>query len=219
MRRLHKINAGLTRVQGLKGKSMSNQLFNQFRNRSLKIASALLIVAVSSMTLSAATPTDTPVPPPGATAKPHGVSLSPTAHVANSHLHGATTAAPKTKTTGIITGSAKTTTAKAKVKARATHWAFSEWAELHRGLGTIRGEVHGATGSTMTGVRVALRSSKGKVLKASRRHATHTNSNGTFVMKHVRIGSYRVRGTKGKAAGHVGVKVHGGETASAFLKV
>jgi hypothetical protein len=194
-------------------------MITQFKNRCVKVVSALLMVALCSMSALAVTPTDTPVPPPGATAKPQGASVSPAPKLANSklpnsHLHGAT-AATTPKTTTAVKGTAKTGASTAK----ATRWSFTDWAELHRGLGTIRGEVHTANGSPMSGVRVALRSAKGKVLKASRRHVTRTSGSGTFVMKHVRIGSYRVRGTRGKASGHVAVKVHHGETSSATLKV
>jgi hypothetical protein len=188
---------------------------NPFKNRAITIASALLIVIVFSVSLPAATPTDAPVPPPASTPKPASSSLSPVQHLGNSHLHGVARAVTKSAGTTALTP--KKTTAKAKVRVR--HWTFTEWAELHRGLGTVRGEVHNPSGSTMSGVQVSLRSSKGKVLKPSSRHVTHTNGSGSFVMKHVRIGSYRVRGTKGKASGHVGVKVHGGQMTSASLKV
>jgi hypothetical protein len=198
-----------------------------FSRQAFTFVCAVLIVITLTVSVQAATTTD--MPAPASTPKPVSVSAK-TSHLANSHLHGAPAASNSTPVAkSLPTGTAKTAAVKkAETKPggvvgaaakRTARWSFTDWAELHRGLGTIRGEVHGPSGAAMAGVRVELRNSKGKVMRASMRHVTHTNASGGFVMKHVRIGSYRVRGTKGKASGHVGVKVRHGEMSSATFKV
>jgi hypothetical protein len=99
-------------------------------------------------------------------------------------------------------------------------WGYTEWATLHRGLGTIEGTIHNAEGQSLSGVRVALRNANGGVFRnPALRHVTFTGEGGTFIMTRVRIGSYRVRATKGKAVSHVNVRVGVGGTTTANMRM
>jgi hypothetical protein len=99
-------------------------------------------------------------------------------------------------------------------------WAFSEWATLHRGLGTVEGIVHNGAGEPMAGIRVALRNAAGGVLRSvAARHITYTGEGGAFLMTAVRTGSYRVRATRGKAVGHVSIRVGAGRMVMADIKL
>jgi hypothetical protein len=173
----------------------------------------LLMVVLVSAATGAETPPSNAVP-----GVSRAASRSRSSALANSHLHGATAAVakPAAKSTS---KEDKDTGKSVRHKREARRWSFSEWATLHRGLGTIRGEVHSSGGSPMANIRVALRSPAGKVLKVSARHVTRTGSGGAFVMRHVRIGSYRVRASKGKTAGHVNLHVSGGRTAMAMVRL
>jgi hypothetical protein len=174
--------------------------------------SALLVLSMAGVALlnSAAT-TPAPVAPPGA---PHK-SVAPHARpaLANTHLHGAKLA--------VESAIAKTRVAK---KTLARHWLarwdFATWATVHRGTGTIEGKIVNASGSPMSGSKVFLRTSKGKALRtASAKHITHSGAGGLFIMRHVRIGSYRVRGELAKASGRTPVHVHGGVTNMVTVKL
>ena len=175
--------------------------------RCIRFVAAIVVVTILSLSLAAAAApvVDTPVAPKSA---PRSAASPLVPHIINPHLHGATPA---------VTTPTKS---KQKSKVRHNHWSFSDWAVLHRGLGTITGEVHSGSGSPMAGIRVMLRSAKGKALaKTSSKHITHTNGGGTFVMKNVRIGTYRVRATKGKTAARSMVHVHGGLMSTVSVKL
>ena len=91
------------------------------------------------------------------------------------------------------------------------HWSYHTWVVLHRGLGTVVGFVHDASGRPIANARVVLKAPKGGgFAKASRRHATQTNSNGGFMMAGVRHGGYRVVAIVGKTRNHVLTEVRVG---------
>jgi hypothetical protein len=169
-------------------------------------------VAFANNITAAPSPVTTATPlQPTPPAIHHAVARPAVSSLTNPHLHGAKPAVTKS-------------TKKDEHKKIAHHWvgrwSFADWAVLHRGTGTITGEVHVSSGSPAAGARVALRTAKGGTLRnPAARHVTHTTSGGHFVMRHVRIGSYRVRGSKGKAAGHAAIKVHGGQMTTAHVKI
>jgi hypothetical protein len=99
-------------------------------------------------------------------------------------------------------------------------WAFSDWATLHRGLGTIVGTVKGKDGQALTGIEVLLRTSHGKPFRSlAAKHITHTSEGGSFIMTRVRIGSYRVRAVRGKSSSHASVRVGAGRMANASIRL
>ena len=174
----------------------------------------LFCVAVCCSTLVAATDPISRSVGPALPAKSHASLLK---GLVNPHLHGAV---PTAKTPAPPSKTAPTKTRSSRARLRyLPRWSYSNWVVLHRGLGTIRGEVLNSKDAVASGVHVELRSSKGKKLRVSRRHVTHTTAGGTFVMRHVRIGNYHVRASKGKASGHVSVQVRGGTLSTALVKI
>ena len=102
----------------------------------------------------------------------------------------------------------------------AHHWNAYAWFALHRGTGTVEGIVHGGSGSPMVGASVRLRHANGHALRhASARHITSTGSGGTFVMKHVRAGRYRVRADAQGHSGHTPIVVHAGQVVEVGVKL
>jgi len=99
-------------------------------------------------------------------------------------------------------------------------WDYVSWIALHRGLGTIRGFVHGPSGSPVAAVHVVLRKPGGRIfVHASRRHVTYTDASGNFVMFGVRVGRYRVVAVRAKMRGHSQVAVHPGTMANVSVKI
>jgi Carboxypeptidase regulatory-like domain len=176
-----------------------------------------ILAMLCCVSLGATSPT---TPPPTAPKTPPAKpAVARTPHVANTHLHGALPAVVKSAAKPVAKVADKVTERAHLARHWTGRWAFANWAVLHRGLGTIAGQVHTASGAPASGVRVALRSAKGKVLgNAKARHVTHTGPGGTFLMTNVRIGNYRVRATKGKTV--AGMPVHvGGGVATAMVRM
>jgi hypothetical protein len=99
-------------------------------------------------------------------------------------------------------------------------WDYYWWIALHRGLGSIRGFVHGPGGEPMSSATVVLRWPGGRIIaNASRKHLTYTDADGNFTMLGVRSGRYRVFAVRGKQKGHVITAVHPGFTASVSVKL
>jgi hypothetical protein len=135
----------------------------------------------------------------------------------NPHLKGVDPAAATVR---------PTVTKKSHVEDVAVHhpwhrrWDYQAWIALHRGLGTIRGFVHGGGGSPMESARVVLKKPGGGYFHiASRRHVTFTDAAGDFIMIGVRPGKYRVVASRGKIRGHVVTAVHPGLMASVSVKI
>jgi hypothetical protein len=171
----------------------------------------LLIAALACLNLAAAAAKPPATKPPAA--KPPALKESfnkslPAKTVANPHLHNAKAAV------------AKSTTNSKLAKHWQGRWSFADWAVVHRGTGTVMGQVYSASGTPVAGAQVVLRKSNGGIFKSvASKHITHSSAGGTFIMRHVRIGSYRVRASKVKANGHVGIRLHGGHTAMAMVKL
>jgi hypothetical protein len=135
----------------------------------------------------------------------------------NPHLKGVDAAAARVR---------PTVTKKSRVETAAVHhplhrrWDYHAWIVLHRGLGTIRGFVHGVGGAPAASARVVLKKPGGGYFKvASRRHVTFTDAEGDFIMTGVRPARYRVVAIRGKIRGHVVTAVHPGLTASVSIKI
>src|SRR5256885_1992262 len=78
---------------------------------------------------------------------------------------------------------------------------------------TVTGSVSGYVsngGEPVRGARVSLRGPKGKTFRhASMRHVVYTDSGGTFMMRRVRTGRYRVVASKtGGGSGHAQLAFH-----------
>ena len=72
----------------------------------------------------------------------------------------------------------------------------------------------------MPAVQMVLRHAHGGIIKNwNDKHITTTGPGGIFIMRNVRIGTYRVRGSRGKAAGASTVHVSGGAMAVASVKI
>jgi len=174
----------------------------QLKKVQISRITALLLMAVALCLNLAAVPAK-PAPP-----KTAHVPAKIKAALVNPHLHNAKAAVAKS-------------TINTKLAKHWQHrWSFADWAVVHRGTGTVMGQVHTASGIPVAGAGVVLRTSKGGAFRnVALKHITHTNAAGSFIMRHVRIGSYRVRSSKGKAAGHVGIRLHGGGTVMAMVKL
>jgi hypothetical protein len=99
-------------------------------------------------------------------------------------------------------------------------WDYQTWMVVHRGLGTIRGFVHGPGGGAVTSAKVWLRHPNGAPFRlVSRKHITYADSEGNFVMFGVRAGRYRVLAQRGKEKGRVQIAVHPGLIAEASVKL
>jgi hypothetical protein len=133
------------------------------------------------------------------------------AHLVNPHLHGALPVVAK-----------RVAREKKKIVARhwVGHWSFAGWAALHRGTGTIEGEVRSPSGSPVIAAHMVLRHIHGGIIRNwNAKHITTSGPGGTFIMRNVRIGSYRVRASKGKAAGATPIHVHGGMMTTVSVKI
>lgn len=118
-----------------------------------------------------------PAEPDGNPTAPPPVHRLPT--VVNPHLHLGTAATTQPNSASRGT--------------RATRFDTRAYVASHRGLGTIHGEVITALGQPLADAYVVLRTPGGHTFaSASLRHTTITAANGTFTMKGVRPGSYRV---------------------------
>jgi hypothetical protein len=173
-----------------------------FNRRILVTVATLLSVSAVASLLIAAGPARMPARMPAATGHPAAARLQ-----VNRHLHGVT---PSTKV-------------EHRERDRKEHrdwhhhhpwherWNYVEWLSVHHGTGTIIGTVLGKDEEPAANVVAVLRNSRGKVLKRfSRKHLTHTDSAGHFVMRHVLPGSYRLRASVGKTAGSTPITVHSG---------
>jgi len=100
-------------------------------------------------------------------------------------------------------------------------WDSTAWIGLHRGTGVIRGVVRSASGSPVAGASVRLRDRYGHALRTTAaKHVTSTGAGGTFVMTHVRAGSYHVHADgDGGHQGHVALRLHSGEVATVAVKM
>jgi hypothetical protein len=100
------------------------------------------------------------------------------------------------------------------------HWSYHAWAVRHHGLGAIAGIVYDASGRPVPGARVVLKRPGGKYFaNVHKRHATHTNASGAFVMKGVHAGRYRVVAHKAKARGHVQSSVATGNVSAVTIRI
>jgi len=99
-------------------------------------------------------------------------------------------------------------------------WDYRTWIALHRGLGIIRGFVHGPAGGTAESAKVVLRHPNGSLfINFARKHVTYTDAEGNFTMVGVRPGRYRVFAQHGKAKGHAQTAVHPGFVSSVSVKI
>ena len=72
-------------------------------------------------------------------------------------------------------------------------WDYVAWVDLHRGLGTVLGQVVNAGGGPIQFAQVNLRRWGGKTfLVRSSKHIVHTGPGGDFIMRGVRAGGYRI---------------------------
>jgi hypothetical protein len=97
-------------------------------------------------------------------------------------------------------------------------WDFVSWVGLHRGWGSVRGEVTSG-GRGVSGAIVSLRSRHNRTLVlVSHRHITRSGADGTFVMYGVRHGSYHVHASAGRSSKSSGmVVVRTGSTSHAAV--
>jgi hypothetical protein len=151
---------------------------------------------------------------PMAPVAPPQIHRAPVAAVKNPHLKGVEPAAAT---------HVKPTVKKAQTPVHQTwrrRWDYHTWIALHRGLGTIRGFVHGPAGGAMSTAKVLLRKPNGAFFASvARKHITYTDAQGNFMMVGVRAGSYRVVAFHGKLKGHVQIAVHPGFAANVSVKV
>ena len=101
-----------------------------------------------------------------------------------------------------------------------SRWDYYGWWSVHRGYGGVEGLVRGGEGHPVADADVRLRDAHDHGFRsAAAKHVTRTGSDGTFVMSHVRAGTYRVRATHGKHSSHTPVHVHAGQVAEVAVKV
>jgi hypothetical protein len=99
-------------------------------------------------------------------------------------------------------------------------WDYRTWIILHRGLGMIRGFVHGPDGIPMSSVRVALQHRNGRSFAHLwNKHVTYTEPDGGFIMAGVHSGTYRVYAQQDRHKGHALVAVHPGRMATVSVKI
>jgi Carboxypeptidase regulatory-like domain len=195
-------------------RSMGDSAMN-CRDRKCAVQFALSVAMTLGTVVSSATAATSAIAPPAA---PHVHVTTP--FVRNPHLKGVESRATH----------ATSTTHKDDHGMRDHHidlhhawrhrWDYESWMVIHRGLGTIRGVVHGREGAPMTSVHMVLRKPHGGTfVRVSRRHITYTDAGGNFFMSGVRVGKYRVLASRGKMRGHVQVAVHPGSTANVSVKI
>jgi hypothetical protein len=111
----------------------------------------------------------------------------------NPHLHVAATPTPKSDKDDAKDKDAKEKDKDAVKKRGLPVWDAQAYIALHRGLATIRGDVLSFAGKPVVDCRVLLKKPGGRQFGiVSRRHITHTEADGSFVMLNVRPGTYRV---------------------------
>jgi hypothetical protein len=188
-------------------------------NNASKPIALLAILAIAFSAMGAAQPPAAPHAAPAKAREAPSPTHLASSHLVNPHLHGAMPVVAKkdiSKKTAEKTGEGRRSIARHWYG----HWSFAYWATLHRGTGTIEGEVRTASGSPVAGAHMVLRTSKGRTFRAwSKKHITTTSSGGFFMMRNVRIGSYRVRASKGKTAGATPTHVHGGSLSTVAVKI
>ena len=136
----------------------------------------------------------------------------------NPHLHGyATQSIASGRPTAPAVGAVVRTGGYTRWRGR--HWNSVAWFALHRGTGTIEGLVHNGAGEPMAGMSVRLRDSHGHGFRsAAAKHVTTTGSGGSFLMRHVRAGTYRVHAEAHGQKGDSTVRLHAGQVAMVTIK-
>jgi hypothetical protein len=84
----------------------------------------------------------------------------------------------------------------------------------------VEGYVRDGRGRPVAMASVVLKTPKGAWFKnVAKRHSTHTNANGVFVMRGVRAGNYRVVAQEAKKHGHVITAIHTGGMSTVSIKI
>jgi hypothetical protein len=155
----------------------------------------------------------------------HSVA-APVTHILNPHLH--VTHAAATTTTSQPTAATVKEHRKHVHELIATHshvwwhrsWSYHTFVAHHKGTGTVAGQVRGANGQPMRMARVVLKTPRGGTFKnVAKRHITHTNANGVFVMRGVRAGNYRVVAVMTKKRSHVETAVRTGSMSAVEIRI
>jgi Carboxypeptidase regulatory-like domain len=90
-----------------------------------------------------------------------------------------------------------------------TRWYYVGWINIHRGLGTVLGQVVGADGVAVERAELNLRRAGGQIFsKQSDKHIVHSGVSGNFIMRRVRAGRYRVVANGNGENGFAQVRVH-----------
>jgi hypothetical protein len=179
----------------------TTKLINEARWKA--ILTTTLVCVLASLVSASPTISSTPTPP-----LHHATVLK------NPHLKGVEHTEART------IHPAKTKTQVAVHQPWHRRWDYQKWIVLHRGLGTIRGFVHGPTGGAIADAKVWLRHANGAAIRlVSRKHITYADADGNFIMSGVRAGKYRVVAVRGKLRGHIVTAVHPGLAAEVSVKI
>ena len=157
------------------------------------------------------------------------IAAAPTARILNPHLHITHTAAATSEPMGTpdftATPEHHTTRLHELIVAHTHHgwhhwWGYHTWVASRRGVGTVEGYVRDGHGRPMRMALVVLKTPKGASFKnVAKRHTTHTNAYGAFVMRGVRAGNYRVVAHSAKKHGHVLTAVRTGNMSAVAIRI
>jgi hypothetical protein len=155
---------------------------------------------------------DGAVPTVGTGKAPVRVALPPVkARSVNTHVRVPVAGVEPKKVAGTPGKTAKVTPHRTTiVRATPHHRVVAHPRHVVRHLtGSVSGYVTSGEGA-VRGARVCLRGAKGhKFRSAARRHVVYTDAGGSFVMRRVRTGSYRVFASKsGVGSGHTQLAMH-----------
>jgi hypothetical protein len=106
-------------------------------------------------------------------------------------------------------------------KAKPSTSTHSKRHHVRRPTASLSGTIRDAKGSAASGVSVKLAKANGKKIRNARaRHTTTTSSGGTYTMRAVKAGRYRVVASKtGAGSGHKGVGIKAGKSHHADVKL